>query len=204
MCEGKPEFCEDKAENLWRQVSEMCGSLFCCSIIWTRAHIFIRTFCSEKAFTRSPAVIFSVDFHQFWVWRLAPWSIHVSVSCCENFTPLPFTPETNENQQETSIMWRREHFFRLKNSVYKKTRRRRGRGKTSRFFCPGEVAEETRVVQKNSSLGKRCIRWRNFPVFQHETEQPSFFRSTFVLRSDKHLNSPKPKKMWTFKIITVR
>ena len=30
-----------------------------------RAHIFIRTFCSEKAFTRSPVVIFSVDFHRF-------------------------------------------------------------------------------------------------------------------------------------------
>ena len=30
-----------------------------------RAHIFIRTFCSEKAFTRSPVVIFFVDFHRF-------------------------------------------------------------------------------------------------------------------------------------------
>ena len=112
MCEGKPEFCEDKAENLWRQVSEICGSFFCCSIIWL-ARIYLYTYIMfGKSIHPFTGCSFYIDFHQFCVWRLAPWSIHASVSCCEHFTPLPFTPETTENQRETSILWTREHFFR--------------------------------------------------------------------------------------------
>ena len=111
MCEGKPEFCEDKAENLWRQVNEMCGSLPGCPMMGSRAYIYTYIMFG-KSIHPFTGCSFYIDFHQFCVWRLAPWSIHASVSCCEHFTPLPFTPETTENQRETSILWRREHFFR--------------------------------------------------------------------------------------------
>ena len=69
-----------------------------------RAHIFIRTFCSEKAFTRSPVVIFpliSIGFEREGLRREA---FTPPVSSCEHFTPQSFTLETAGNQQVTHIL----------------------------------------------------------------------------------------------------
>ena len=54
-----------------------------------RAHIFIRTLCSEKAFTRSPVVHFTLISISFACEGLRREAFTPPVSICEHFTPYP-------------------------------------------------------------------------------------------------------------------
>ena len=69
-----------------------------------RAHIFIRTFCSEKAFTRSPVARFPLNYMGFACEGLRREAFTPPVSSCEHFTPQSFTLETSGNQLFTHIL----------------------------------------------------------------------------------------------------
>ena len=69
-----------------------------------RAHIFIRTFCSEKAFTRSPVARFPLNYMGFACEGLRREAFTPPVSSCEHFTPQSFTLETAGNQRLTYIL----------------------------------------------------------------------------------------------------
>ena len=66
-----------------------------------RAHIFIRSYCSEKAFTRSPVARFPLIYMDFACEGLRRKAFTPPASSCEHFTPQSFTPETAGNQRFT-------------------------------------------------------------------------------------------------------
>ena len=69
-----------------------------------RAYIYIRTICSEKAFTRSPVARFPLNYMGFACEGLRREAFTPPVSNCEHFTPQSFTIETFGNQRFTHIL----------------------------------------------------------------------------------------------------
>ena len=70
-----------------------------------RAHIFIRTFCSEKAFTRSPVARFPLNYIGFaceGLRRKAFVSVSAMPPCTQSFIPLPLPHENNLNDMIAS------------------------------------------------------------------------------------------------------